>query len=472
MVGMGFLLVFFHHPDNEETNYTKKKPPFSLSSPRKPSNGGLLSKTQSTLSICGVLVFTTLLLFALSTFEPTTSFHHNNHHNHRRILRQNPQATHHAFSISLFFSPKSEGSRGNFAPALQGMGMLFRRGSKAMTDLVVGHVAEDADEREIATFIRLIHHSGLLSRSDLVLVFDSHNSASRLGGVVKSESDSFVRLVNLYRELNVSSSPGRGSGLNRYLREVGEDEKEPIWGKKRNSSWSPTRLIRTSYGSVVGFESSELDPENSLSGFLDRVPMSLRRWACYPMLLGRVRRHFKHTMLADVGNSLVLSDPFTRVRNRSSESVFVYSISETESARHGRRNSAKSHSHDRVNSADPRVVLGGSRGVRRFANAALTEIVRVVIEHKGRGGRNSVSESGLVNQLVHRGHLLKNVNIVTLAESIPEASALAGFNSLDSAGVVQRGRGGRIDIDLVIRRDICSAHELYSSVYRDCLDSQ
>lgn len=358
-----------------------------------------------------------------------------------------------------------------------------------MTDLVVGYVAEDADEREIATFLRLVYHSGLLSRSDLVLIFDSPSSAARLGRVVKSECDSFLKLVHLYSELNISSnSTSRGSGLTRYLRAVGEDDKESIWGKKKNSS--ATQLSEASYGSVVGFDSSELDPENSLSGFLDRVPMSLRRWACYPMLLGRIRRHFKHTMLLDVSNSLILSDPFSRARNRSTESIFIFTTSETESTRHTRRNSGRSHTHshdhDRVNPVDPRVLLGGSRGIRRFSNAALMEIVRVVVERKGKGGRNSVSESGLVNELVHKGgHLLKNVNMVTLAESIPEASALAGFNSLDSTGsgflafsdyfsVVQRRRGissgsgsNIIDIDSVIRREICSSHDLYSSVYTD-----
>uniref|UniRef100_A0A7C9ECR9 DUF7780 domain-containing protein n=1 Tax=Opuntia streptacantha TaxID=393608 RepID=A0A7C9ECR9_OPUST len=74
------------------------------------------------------------------------------------------------------------------------MGMLFRRGGKAMTDLVVAHVAEDAEEREIASFIRLIHHSDLLSKSDLVLVFYSPNSASRLGWVVKSECENLSGL--------------------------------------------------------------------------------------------------------------------------------------------------------------------------------------------------------------------------------------------------------------------------------------
>ncbi|MBA0804122.1 hypothetical protein Gohar_014273, partial [Gossypium harknessii] len=59
---------------------------------------------------------------------------------------------------------------------------------------------------------------------------------------------------------------------------------EPIWGKKGRGNYSSsnedesesTRLI---YGSVVGFDVNELDPENSLGGFLDYIPLSLRRWA-------------------------------------------------------------------------------------------------------------------------------------------------------------------------------------------------
>lgn len=335
-----------------------------------------------------------------------------------------------------------------------------------MTDLLVGHVAEGATEREIVTFLRMIHHSGILSRSDLVLIFENEFLASRLGGVVKSESDSFLRLVRVYRQLNSSSLPGRG--LTRYLRPVGEEEKEALWGKKRLISGNnSTELTRASFGSIVGFDASELDPEDSLSGFLGRVPMSLRRWACYPMLLGRVRRNYKHTMLIDVGNSLVLSDPFTRIRNRSTDSVLL--------------------SPNSPGQLNPAVILGGGRGIRRFATAALTEIVRVVVEHKGKTRRNSVTESGLVDQLVHSGHVLKNVNMIISDESIPEASSLGEFNSVDSAGpgllgfsdyfaVVQVQRGhsvsGSYDVDSVVRREICSSHELYSTVFRDCLASQ
>lgn len=42
---------------------------------RTNSNNLLMSKAQSTIFICALLVFITLLLFILSTFEPTTKPH-------------------------------------------------------------------------------------------------------------------------------------------------------------------------------------------------------------------------------------------------------------------------------------------------------------------------------------------------------------------------------------------------------------
>lgn len=495
--GMGFLLILFHHqPDNNDNEqqhhhhhhhnrlFSKKKPSFSFTA--KPTNL-LFSKTQSTLSICGILVFTTILLFTLSTFEPTTSVIH---HPPRRFLQQGSptkkNSGHGGFKVFSMFSTKSKGSDSNFTriapPALQGMGALYMRGSKAMTDLVVGHVHEDVSEKEFKSFLRVVAHSGLLARCDFVFIFPTPLSALRFGPLVKSECDSFLRLVRLGGELGRFAELGGGFG--RYSKEVGEGEKEAMWGKRKGNSSSEGELTRSSYGSVVGFEASELDPEDTLSGFLDHVPMSLRRWASYPMLLGRVRRQFKHMMLVDVKSTLILSDPFSRVSNRSSESLFLWSNSDTEPTRHrGKKNSGKARDTNPKTQLNPAVIVGGSRGVRRFATAALTEIVRVVIEHKGKG-RNSVTESALVNQLVHSGHLLKNINLITPTELIPELSSLAGLNSVDSGSsllklsdylsVAQRGRSGgdNFDIDEVVIREICASHKLYSSVYSDCLASQ
>ncbi|CAL8998392.1 unnamed protein product [Prunus brigantina] len=94
--GMGLLLVFSSE-DNGKAIVDKSNKLFSSSSSSSPSpcsssssssssktciifertnsNNLLLSKAQSTISICALLVFITLLLFTLSTFEPTTKPH-------------------------------------------------------------------------------------------------------------------------------------------------------------------------------------------------------------------------------------------------------------------------------------------------------------------------------------------------------------------------------------------------------------
>lgn len=249
---------------------------------------------------------------------------------------------------------------------------------------------------------------------------------------------------------------------------------EPLWGNKRGrSNFSNVVEEREgnelnlnggdellSYGSVVSFDATELDSENSLAGFLDRVPLSLRRWACYPMLLGRVRRNFKHVMLVDVKSVLVLEDPFGRVRNRSPESVFLF----------GKKNSEKTRStQGRVNSA---VVIGGARGVRRLCNTVLVEIVRAAMQHKK---KNSVSDSVVLSQLVGNEFMWKskNVNLIASTESIPEASSLVGRNSVTGAtsllnyAIIQRGTSSNNHDLSFIKKEICSS-VVDSSVYRDC----
>lgn len=115
-----------------------------------------------------------------------------------------------------------------------------------------------------------------------------------------------------------------------------------------------------------------------------------------PELLGRVRRNFKHVMLVDVREVLLLGDPLSRIRSRSPETVQLLSIeantAHTSNKQHAKKNLVKqSQSQKPVNSA---VVMGGARGVRRLSNAMLTEIVRVTTQHKK---KNAVTESGLFN---------------------------------------------------------------------------
>lgn len=337
-----------------------------------------------------------------------------------------------------------------------------------MGDLVIAHVPENITEEELRLFLRLLHRSGLTSRSDVALIFASITAP--LASVVGEENDSFLKLVRRYRE---SGEPESKSGMKFEVgqfvkpRKSEKEQKESLWGKggathgdlNRGEVDESTRLI---YGSVVGFEAAELDPENTLSGFLDHVPMSLRRWACYQMLLGRVRRNFKHVMLVDAKNSVVVRDPLGRFGGKRSESVYLW----TERVRPGRKSPDSDRNRDPKPPLSAAVLMGGARGVRRFANAVLVEIVRAAIQRKG---KNPVSESALLSQLARTGFVRSKVDLLTSAESITDASSAGkpNWGAWSSHGVVLRGTRNR-DFSSAVMKHMCS-HPHERSVYPDCL---
>ena len=506
--GMGLLLVFFpednnnhhHNPINVDqnnnlfsspsssTSSSSSSPSSSLKSKtvtrKNGSNNLILSRAQSTISICALFLFITLLVFTLSTFEPTTRAHiHTRPNSPRRFLSQKPISktkpkltSSSWFTFNSFKSNSMTKKKASLSTALQGMGTLYRRGNRAMNDLVVGHVVEDVKEEELRLFVRLLHRSGLTAKADVVFIFPNSSFSSRFGFIVKEENDSFFKLVRHYKDLNGTSQKRvMGFDVKQFTKKEKKEMGENIWGRKRvqRSNFSSNldgdeeegeaESTRLNYGSVVSFDSPDLDPENSLAGFLDHVPMSLRRWACYPMLLGRLRRNFKHVMVVDVKNSVLLGDPLVRVRNRNPVSVY---LSTSSSSKHGKKNSDKTQSHFPVNSA---VIMGGARGVRRLSNAMVTEIVRAAMQHKK---KNSVTESGILSQLIANEFILKNINLVIYTESIPDPSSLIpGLNSgsatsLSDYAVIQRGNSN-YEFNSFIMKLICS-FEADSSVYRDC----
>lgn len=347
------------------------------------------------------------------------------------------------------------------------MGTLYRRGTKAMNDLLVCHVVEDVGEDEMRLFLRLLHRSGVTAKSDVVFIFDSSSAASRFHGVIQEENESFLALVQAYQQSNITSRNSVLSfDLAQFVKPVKKEVAEPIWGRRSRGNYSANSVEgenespRLNYGSVIGFESNELDSENSLAGFLDHVPMSLRRWACYPMLLGRVRRNFKHIMLVDVKNSVLLSDPLGRVRNHSPESVHVWLKQEAGSSKHGKKNSERTQSGRHVNSG---IVMGGARGVRRLSNAMLTEIVRAAMQHK----KNQVTESGVMSQLVSNEHITRGINLITGSELIPGTSSITGLDSNSSRGDYAVVHSGNRHYNYLVMKQLCSS-EVESSVYRDC----
>ncbi|KAI3471360.1 hypothetical protein Pfo_030724 [Paulownia fortunei] len=474
--GMGFLLVFFPEEDqnHQETNnnnntiITKKKPNnFNLfsssSSPLKRTNSAhLLYKAQSTISICLLLLFTTLLLFTLSTLPSSTTASAAARRLYRVPRRQLSSG------VGEFSSSAS-----NLSHALQGMGTLYRRGTRAMSDLIVAHAVESLTPHELKLFLRLFYRSSLASRSDLLFIFPSKTTS--FDDAILQENNSFLRLLAQYTEKLSNNSHSTASFDVTQFTKLGKKEKEsgePIWGRRIRSNISEegeAESTRPSYGSVVGFDVDELDPENSLSGFLDHVPMSLRRWACYPMLLGRVRRNFKHVMLVDIKEILLLGDPLGRVRNHSAESVLLKVMTQSTSGKHGKKNLEKTQS-TRQKPVHPGIIMGGSRGVRRLSNAMLTDIVRASMQHKK---KNSVAESGLFNQLVGNDFVLNNVNFIVSTESVPELSSLSGSSSKSGSHLFTRNyalirRGNSyLDANSVVMKHICS-FPIDSTVYSDC----
>ncbi|XP_027913828.1 uncharacterized protein LOC114173553 [Vigna unguiculata] len=422
-IGMGMLLVLFSQ-DNKSS--ITDKPKLTLLSPSK----SLLSKAQSTISICLLLFFTTLLLFTLSTFPST----------------------------SLSTKPTSHTlSRTPHTPfALQRMGTLHRRGTKSMSDLLIAHVPDDTPLDDFRLFLRLLHRSYLTASSDVVFLFPSPSSSSKFTPIISQENHAFSTLLHLHARLNSTRwrhHPNSSFHPNRFRQhQQQQQQKEPLWGPKTKTNLTASSL-GYGYGSVLSFHASELDPENSLAGFLDRVPLSLRRWACYPMLLGRVRRSFKHVILADVKTLLILKDPLARLRNPSPDSVLMFSKQE----KHGKRTQRVVFSS---------VIIGGARGVRRLSGAMAVEIVRAATQHRKR--KNPVTESAILSQLVGgSGFVLKNKNVDLVAspESIPEAGGSSPTSFWDFP-MVLRGVSNH-DLNYVIRRQMCSS-VLDSSVYRDC----
>ncbi|KAK8542165.1 hypothetical protein V6N13_137263 [Hibiscus sabdariffa] len=470
--GMSLLLVFFHGGGDQNKITTNSST--TTTTPTRFIKGTtsstlLSSKAQSTISICLLLVFITLLLFTLSTFEPSPTIK-----NPRRILSQKTQFPPPFRGFFPMWDYKPLKQKPSVSPpsfALQRMGTLYRRGTKAMSDLIVSHVAEDLSDDELRLFLRVLHRSGITSKADIVFLFGSSPFlSSRFSFVIHEENESFLKLIEHYKESNNKGSRDSVFGFDstQFWKSGKKDVGETIWGKKggrgnsSNSTGAEGESTRLTYGSVVGFDVNELDPENSLAGFLDHVSMSFRRWACYPMLLGRIRRNFKHIMLLDVKSLLLLSDPLGRVRNRSPESVYLFT-KESSSGKHGKRNSDKAQHHSQINSA---ILMGGARGIRRLANAMLTEIVRASMKHKK---KYPISESEILSQLVRNGHVLKNVDWITSTETIQKASSLMDSRSNSAAAnysIIQRGNINQ-DLNSISMQLICLC-ETYSYVYRNC----
>lgn len=99
-------------------------------------------------------------------------------------------------------APQSSGQvpGANSGGALQGMGVTFRKGSRAMSELVVAHLHDTTTPAEFRLFLRTLHRSGVTSRADVVLLFpagghpDDHGN-KQLMSALNAEEMSFWRMM-------------------------------------------------------------------------------------------------------------------------------------------------------------------------------------------------------------------------------------------------------------------------------------
>ncbi|XP_016453448.1 uncharacterized protein LOC107777813 [Nicotiana tabacum] len=350
------------------------------------------------------------------------------------------------------------------------MGSLYIKGTRAMNHLIIAHLTESVTVNELKLFSRLFYRSKMAPKSDLLFIFPSKSILFEK--TIAEEHNSFLKIFYSYQKNNSTSD--FDTTHSKISNKKANESAEPIWGRKIHSNFSEendiTESTRMSYGSVVGFYADELDPENSLTGFLDNVPMSLRRWACYPMLLGRIRRNFKHIMLVDLKEILLLGDSLSRVKNLGQDSVLVSRITHSNVlSKHGRKKLENIQSNGK-RQASSAIIIGGARGVRRLSNAMLTEIVREALERKK---KNSVTESVLFNQLVGNEFILKNVELI-FGESIAELSSLTELDKnsasslmfMSQSSMVRRGNSN-VDVTSFFKRYLRS-FPLDSTAYGDC----
>ncbi|KAL2641450.1 hypothetical protein R1flu_009037 [Riccia fluitans] len=208
-------------------------------------------------------------------------------------------------------------SSGRLEPAMQGMGTLFRRGTQEMGELIVAHLSENTRISDFRLFLRTLHRSGATSKADVILLYESLQPA--MLGVMREEELNFQMLLAESESLwdtTALTDPGNLA--------VGEFNAPAFWkpadrkkqeGEEEANYGTINPLPR--WGSVIGFEMQELDPDNALSGFLDGPPVQLRRWLCYQMLLGVVKSKYKHVMLTEVEGVIVIGDPLSAVRKKT-----------------------------------------------------------------------------------------------------------------------------------------------------------
>jgi hypothetical protein len=384
------------------------------------------------------------------------------------------------------------------APALHGVGMLFRKGNRSMNELIAAHLTERVTDFELRMFVRTLYRSGALARADLVILFP-RNSVRDEGiySVIEEECDLGFKKVSSYfdpsGDYRNGSTVGNFSSLSVFNTEAfrrAAEEKNKRNKKGRDRSGT----IRV--GSVMGFEMDELDPDNILESFIDDPPAQLRRWVCYQLLLGYLRHKYRSVLLARIGAVVILSDAMAAVRNSSGlflltesrswdipaagEEFLDSSQDRTPPRRRSRRRKTSQKPQPRATKTAANrkkkmalleavygmeiwrsltmeerrkrmmssgIIAGTMSAVRALSNAMVNEVIRVTMERKSRA---AFPDQVPLSYLIHQTAVLDRKE--------------KGNLHLD--GLCGHGRSWA-SLAQIIRRDLCSSPD-DAALYPDC----
>lgn len=333
-------------------------------------------KVQSTISLCVIILLFTIVLFVLCTLDPSKvpeeTWKLNGSgsgvtmtmipHRPWRVLQETP-STSQGWTRNRPVMSQHRQEDSNVA-ALEGMGSLLRKGSEVMYELVVAHLSDDTTAEDLRLFLRGLHRSGMPARADVVLLFPWRPLPSDMLDVIHQEEEYFHSILAEYRAGEILDNVGGSRGREElssaheskfsvfnsaaYLRtppasDNPKGRQDSIWGAtatlgndsnsnakgssnhRNNKNDDDARDNGVNHGAILAFDMLELDPDNALSGFIDRPPADLRRWVCYQILLGMVRHRYRHVFLTEVRGVFILKDILAPVKKKDNGLYLYYS---------------------------------------------------------------------------------------------------------------------------------------------------
>lgn len=483
-------------------------------------------------SLCVGILFCTVILFVLVSLDPSKVSEDPRllvtfpHRIRSHTLLSKPVSI--SYDRKEYGLPRKSEERGSSFgyPALEGLGMLFRKGKRAMAELVVAHLSETTTAEDLRFFLRGLHRSGTPARADVVFLFPWRPQSPEFLQVISEEDYYFQRLLLAGKSRAADATQDaklsvfNSGAYTRTLSDFGKGRQvglqDSIWGKNDPISASDGeenlgfREERVHFGAIVGFDMQELDPDDALSGFLDSSPAVLRRWLCYEILLGMVSHRYRHVLLTEVTGVFILHDALAPLKKKDT-SLHLYYTGQRwsdpvllESPARQAKNQVKNlrnvtnlgimesvygKSFWSALDADDKTrkvisagaIMGCTRQVRTLTTAMATEIVRGAILRRSRAP--FTIDSPLLSFLVSKNsvlgkklaaHLQVHENGASTVNLLPGPGTSVFdnfFRPIDHRPfAVLQGlshQGVSAEILKLLRRDICRSRRDVE-IYRDC----